>query len=60
MLLRELREGAFDVLVGVNLLREGLDLARSVAGGDSRRRQGRVPAVGEVADSNDGPRAPGT
>ncbi|MDO4569114.1 MAG: excinuclease ABC subunit UvrB [Planctomycetia bacterium] len=25
-LLRELREGAFDVLVGVNLLREGLDL----------------------------------
>ena len=24
--LRELREGAFDVLVGVNLLREGLDL----------------------------------
>ena len=25
-MLRELREGAFDVLVGVNLLREGLDL----------------------------------
>ena len=25
-ILRELREGAFDVLVGVNLLREGLDL----------------------------------
>ncbi|MDO5114255.1 MAG: excinuclease ABC subunit UvrB, partial [Planctomycetia bacterium] len=25
-LLRELREGAFDVLIGVNLLREGLDL----------------------------------
>ncbi|MGW0273520.1 excinuclease ABC subunit UvrB [Streptomyces sp. NPDC003284] len=25
-LLRELREGAFDVLVGINLLREGLDL----------------------------------
>ena len=24
--LRELREGSFDVLVGVNLLREGLDL----------------------------------
>jgi len=26
VILRELREGAFDVLVGVNLLREGLDL----------------------------------
>ena len=25
-ILRELREGVFDVLVGVNLLREGLDL----------------------------------
>ena len=25
-ILRELREGAFDVLIGVNLLREGLDL----------------------------------
>src|SRR5438876_4604602 len=25
-ILRELREGAFDVLVGVNLLREGLDI----------------------------------
>ena len=25
-ILRELREGEFDVLVGVNLLREGLDL----------------------------------
>jgi excinuclease ABC subunit B len=25
-ILRELREGAFDTLIGVNLLREGLDL----------------------------------
>ncbi len=28
-LLRELRSGEFDVLVGINLLREGLDLPRS-------------------------------
>ena len=31
-LLRELRMGVFDVLVGINLLREGLDLPGSVAG----------------------------
>ena len=34
-LLQELRGGRFDCLVGVNLLREGLDLARGLVGGDS-------------------------
>ena len=28
-ILRDLRLGVYDVLVGINLLREGLDLARS-------------------------------
>ena len=43
-LLRELRMGEFDVLVGINLLREGLDLPEVSPGGDPRRRQGRLPA----------------
>lgn len=34
-LLRMLREGKIDVIVGINLLREGLDLPGSIAGGDS-------------------------
>jgi excinuclease ABC subunit B len=33
-IIRDLRLGVFDVLVGINLLREGLDMP-SVAGGDS-------------------------
>ena len=37
--------GEFDVLVGINLLREGLDLPGGVAGGDPRRRQGGLPAL---------------
>ncbi len=35
-ILRDLRKGEFDVLIGINLLREGLDLAGSFSGGDSR------------------------
>ena len=31
-ILRDLRTGVYDVVVGINLLREGLDLARSLAG----------------------------
>ncbi len=42
-ILRDLRRGTFDALIGINLLREGLDLPRGVAGRDSRRRQGRLP-----------------
>ena len=41
-LLRDLRKGAFDVLVGVNLLREGLDLPEVSHGRHPRRRQGRL------------------
>lgn len=42
-IIRDLRLGEFDVLVGINLLREGLDMPE-VSGGDSGRRQRRVPA----------------
>ena len=45
-LLRELRLGEFDVLVGINLLREGLDLPEVVAGQHPGRRQGGLPALG--------------
>ena len=37
-LLRDLRRGEYDVLIGINLLREGSGFAGSFAGGDSRRR----------------------
>ena len=43
-ILRDLRLGEFDVLVGINLLREGLDLPGGVAGRHPRCRQGRFPA----------------
>ncbi len=52
-ILRSLRLGEFDVLVGINLLREGLDLPGGRAGRDPRRRQGRLPAVRDVADPDD-------
>ena len=57
-LLRQLRLGEFDVLVGINLLREGPGPARGVAGGDPGRRQGGVPALGHLADPDDRPRGP--
>ena len=44
-LLRELRQGEFDVLVGINLLREGLDLPEVSLVVDPRRRQGGLPAL---------------
>ena len=44
-LLRELRMGEYDVLVGINLLREGLDLPEVSPGRDPRRRQGGLPAL---------------
>ena len=34
-ILRDLRRGNYDVLIGVNLLREGLDLAGGFSGRDS-------------------------
>ena len=52
-ILRDLRLGEFDVLVGINLLREGLDLPGGVARRDPRRGQGGVPALGDVLDPDD-------
>ena len=43
-LLSELRAGVYDVLVGINLLREGLDLPEVSLVVDPRRRQGGLPA----------------
>ena len=54
-ILQDLRKGDFDVLVGINLLREGLDLARSVDGRDPRRRQSRISAQRNQPDPDDRP-----
>lgn len=35
-IMQDLRKGLFDVLIGVNLLREGLDFTRSIFDGNSR------------------------
>ena len=48
--------GEFDVLVGINLLREGLDIPEVSLVGDPRRRQGRLPARGALADPDHRPR----
>ena len=55
-IIRQLRLGEYDVLVGVNLLREGLDLPEVLAGRDPRRRQGGLPARRDLADPDDRPR----
>ena len=55
-ILRDLRRGEFDVLIGINLLREGPGPARGFAGGDSGCRQGRLSALGGRADPDHGPR----
>ena len=47
-LLRELRLGEYDVLVGINLLREGLDLPEVSLVAHPRRRQGGLPALGDA------------
>ena len=57
-IIRDLRLGEYDVLVGVNLLREGLDLPEVTAGRDPRRRQGGLPARRDLADPDDRPRGP--
>jgi len=49
-IIRELRKGSFDVLVGINLLREGLDLPEVSLVAILRRRQGGLSPVGAVAD----------
>ena len=55
-IIRDLRLGAFDVLVGINLLREGPRHSRMRAGRHSRRRQGRLPAQRNLADPDHRPR----
>ena len=55
-IIRDLRLGAFDVLVGINLLREGLDIPGMRAGRHSRCRQGRLPALRDLADPDHRPR----
>ena len=54
-ILRDLRLGDFHVLVGINLLREGLGLAGGFACRDSGCGQRRLFAFGTFADSNDRP-----
>ena len=55
-IIRDLRLGEYDVLVGVNLLREGLDIPEVGARRDPRRRQGGLPARGDEPDPDDRPR----
>ena len=55
-ILRALRLGEFDVLVGINLLREGLDLPEVSLVSHPRCRQGGLPALGDVAHPDDRPR----
>ena len=55
-ILRDLRRGEFDVLVGINLLREGLDLPEvSLVAILDADKEG-LPAVGGLADSDVRPR----
>jgi hypothetical protein len=54
-IIRDLRLGAFDVLVGINLLREGLDIPECGAGRHSGCRQGGLPALRNLADPDHWP-----
>ena len=51
-IIRDLRLGEFDVLVGINLLREGLDIPEVFSGGDFRCRQRRFPQNRDIPDSD--------
>ena len=55
-IIRDLRLGAFDVLVGINLLARGPRHPRMRAGGDPRRRQGGLPALADLAGADHRPR----
>ena len=52
-ILRDLRKGEFDVLVGINLLARGFGLAGGFAGRHFGCRQGRLSALGDVVDPDD-------
>ena len=54
----ELRQGVYDVLVGVNLLREGLDLPEVSLVAISGCRQRRVPPLPPFADPDSRTRRP--
>ena len=57
-ILRDLRKGVFDVLVGINLLREGLDLPEvSLVAILDADKEG-LPALGGRADPDHRPRRP--
>ena len=57
-IIRDLRLGVFDVLVGINLLREGLDIPECALVADARRRQGRVSALRDLPGADHRPRGP--
>ena len=52
-IIRELRKGTYDVLVGINLLREGLDIPEVSLNCDIGCRQGRVFTFGNIPHPND-------
>jgi excinuclease UvrABC helicase subunit UvrB len=54
-ILRDLRLGVYDVVVGINLLREGLDLPEVSLVAILGCRQRRLLALGNVAHPNHGP-----
>ena len=51
-IIRDLRLGKFDVLVGINLLRGGPGYPGSIAGSHTGCRQGRLPAFGTLLDTD--------
>jgi hypothetical protein len=55
-IIRDLRLGEFDVLVGINRLRQGLDIPEVSLGRDPRRRQGGLPACRALSHPDDRPR----
>ena len=57
-IIRDLRKGLADVLVGINLLREGLDIPEVSLVGGARRRQGRLSALRALAHPDDRPGRP--
>ena len=59
-ILRDLRRGEFDVLVGINLLRGGFGSTGGLPGRHPRCRQGRLSAVERLADPDRRPRRPAT
>ena len=59
-LLRSLRLGEYDVLVGINLLREGLDLPEVSLVVDPRRGQGGLPPLRDEPHPDDRPRRAAT